>query len=202
MPRLLPQKKRDGVPKTLTPEKEKAMTTAFDDLEVVRPKTPIASEGLVRGAAVDFIDDGMKMNPRYNKMEPKGRLVFEIDERVPDKDYNFTVQVRFTISFHKKAYLTKLLRSWGVPVPAEGERFKFATLRNRPAQLLIRHSEPDRDGRVYANIESIMADKSKNPYIPKGTYKRWIPQEQRTQRPEYNDRADNEPPTDEDEIPF
>jgi hypothetical protein len=153
----------------------------FDDGEFVRPVRPLPSEDLHRAACVDFIDLGMQMNARFGKSEHKGKLVFELDEKVPEKDYNHTVSVKFTISFHQKALLAKLLNDWGVAIPAEGEGFKFSSLRNRPAKILVKHAK-SQDGRVFANIASLMPDKTKNPFIPSGKYKRWIPENQQQPR--------------------
>ena len=115
---------------------------------------PSGSHAAVCCDVVDLGEMDNKWQP--GKKQPKVRIAFLIDENMDDGT-PFLVSSMFTASLHNKATLTKFLESWrGRGFTAEElEGFDLEKLLGVPALLQIVHKE--HDGRVYANVQTVMA---------------------------------------------
>jgi hypothetical protein len=116
-----------------------------------------APEGQYSAVCVDVVDLGIvETTWKGEKKEAhKCRVVFEIDEQM-ETGKRFTVSQQFTASLNEKANLRKFLESWrGKPFTREElAGFDTEQLIGAPAVLQVVHNE--RDGTVYANINSVM----------------------------------------------
>ncbi len=123
------------------------------------PKTfTPAPEGQHNAVCCDAVDLGI-LESEWNgerRQSRKARLVFQI-ERTTDTGVRFTVARRFTNSLGQKAALRKFLDSWrGTSMTdSEAQHFDLETLIGAPALLQVIHNE--RDGTLWANIDTIMA---------------------------------------------
>jgi hypothetical protein len=96
------------------------------------------------------------------KVVPKVRITWEIcDENMSD-GRPFSISKEYTASIGPKANLRKDLEAWRNREFTDKElaNFSLENVLGAPCQLQIGHS--DRNGKTYANINSIMA-------VPKGT---------------------------------
>lgn len=93
----------------------------------------------------------------------KIRLVFQTDEKREDGK-RFTVGRMFTASLGEKANLRKFIESWrGVAfTPDELRGFSLSKLIGAPALIQVKHR--DKQGKTYADIDSVMR-------LPKGMEK-------------------------------
>ena len=111
--------------------------------------------------AVDIVDLGMVPNPfKDGQKQHKFRIVWQVAER-KDDGKPFLVTKQYTASLHEKAALRKDLESWrGVPfTKEEAAGFDVERLIGVPCLLNVQHVE--RNGKVYANVVSLMK-------LPKG----------------------------------
>lgn len=125
-----------------------------------------APEGMFPAVCVDVVDLGV-VDSAFGKKH-KLKIVWEIDQTM-ENGQRFTVQKWYTASMHEKSTLAKDLKAWrgrGFS-PEELKGFDPERIVGAPCQLVIVHTE--KDGAVYANIQSILkAGTSK--LAPSGRY--------------------------------
>lgn len=121
------------------------------------------AEGVYPAVLADIVDLGPKENP-YKPGTTQNKLQFvwltsEVDStgRI-FRAMQFVNQPQY---LHEKANLTKLIKQLLGTVPT-GDEFSLDSLIGTQAKLVIQHSEPNKDGKVYANISTIMKADPKN----------------------------------------
>lgn len=141
--------------------------------------------GIVKAVCVDIIDLPNQKNDFYDPTK-KGskeyvnqvRLVWETAKRRSDGT-PFTIKRTFSKSLYDGASggnasaLYKILSGW-FGADFDG-RFEARKIANRPALLVIRHEM--KDGTVKAKLDNVLPDDDGMPYVPEGSYKRWMPKE-------------------------
>lgn len=127
-----------------------------------------APEGVHNAVCVDVVDLGMVENQWGRKHQLK--IVWEIDAKMDD-GRPFLVQKRYTASLHEKSTLAKDLKGWrGRAFTAEEIKgFDTEKIVGAACQLVIQHNE--KDGAVYANVQSILKA-GQTRIQPSGGYKR------------------------------
>lgn len=96
-----------------------------------------------------------------SKLSHKILFSFESSEPMPDgekKGQPFLVTAKWTASLSEKALMRKHLESWRGRkfTQPELDKFDLKNVLGKPALLNIVHSDPNPQGRVYANIAGIM----------------------------------------------
>src|SRR5262245_29276810 len=158
-------------------------------------------EGVYNAVCCDVEDLGMLPTRFLNKdgsvkAQPKVRIVWQTLKKMED-GRPFTLGQRYTNSLHEKAVLYKDLKAWGVPMD---EELDLESLIGRPCFVNIVHSAPDEEGRVYANVASIMPlPEGMRPIHVSADYIRKIDRET-TQKP--NPQKKYEWPEEEQELPY
>jgi len=147
------------------------MGTFRDNSKPFKP----APAGLHRAVCVDVVDLGWQEDSfDTSKTKPKIRLMFEIDEEIePGKRFIVSTQFNVPQSLaSKKSSLVQTLTSWrGRPfTPEEVKAFDSEKLIGAPCQLNIIHSDPTSDGKVYANIDSIVPAHKDGKLFASGKY--------------------------------
>ena len=117
-----------------------------------------APAGVHQGVCVDVVDMGM-LNVSFGgkeKEQHKVRIVWQIDEAMPDDGKRYVVQKRYTLSLHEKANLRKDLESWRGKAFTDEELkgFDLEKLLSANCFLNVMHVAKGTD--TYANIVSIM----------------------------------------------
>lgn len=127
---------------------------------------PIVAAGNYVGRLYSIVDLGTQ-HFEYDtgpKDERKMEFTFELPTETTvfkegEEPKPFVVSARYTLSFHEKANLTKLLKSWQGKSPTGDElrsgSWKLPDLLGLPALVSVIHSEPNSKGKVYANISSV-----------------------------------------------
>lgn len=119
-------------------------------------------EGVYPAVLADIVDLG----PRENKFKPGTMtnalqfvwLTSEVDSTGRTfRAMQFVNQPKY---LHEKAGLTKIVKSILGKLPTGDGDFVVDDLIGSQAQLVIQHSEPNKDGNVYANVTSIMKPKA------------------------------------------
>lgn len=113
------------------------------------------ADGVCRGVCADVIDLGVL--PGYEgKPTRKVALVFQVDQDGKDGK-PLQVQQWFSLSMNEKANLRKFLESWRGRRFEIGEAGKFdlLTLVGANALLTLVTSKPNKDNKVYSNIQAI-----------------------------------------------
>ena len=162
-----------------------------------------APDGPHPAVCVDVVDLGIVETSWQGQQRSthKCRLVFEIEETMDD-GRRFTVNRQFTASLNEKASLRKFLESWrGRPFTKEElAGFDTEQLIGAPAVIQVVHAE--REGKVYANIDSVMKLMRGMPRLqPSGDYVRV---RDRAAKAMANGHADPDGPLDDidDSLPF
>jgi hypothetical protein len=119
----------------------------------------------VHDAVCAFVEDlGWEYSEIYQKESRKVVLVWEINEPMEDgKPY--MISKRYTLSLNEKAAMRKDLEGWrGQKFTDEQLKgFDLEVLRGKQCQLQIIHNE--KDGKVYANIQTILPKGKHSPTI-------------------------------------
>jgi hypothetical protein len=155
-----------------------------------RPKAP---PGLHPAVCCDVVDVGMRVN-RFGKRQHKVYIVWQLDVVDPDTGARYEAIRNYTLSLWQ-SNLAKDLQSWrGKPFTAEEKKgFDLERLLGANCQLQIMHQE--RNGTVYANVESVVPPAKGAPKLVVENYVRVKDQQPRqapSQEPDYGD----------DDIPF
>lgn len=161
-----------------------------------------APEGEYNAVCADVIDLGMIENKKFNKMEHRAALVFQLDA-LDDKGQRLEISQRFAVSMHEKAALRKFLSQWRGRSYTEAEAkdgVPLHKLEGQPAIITVEHK--DSNGKTYANILSIRLPKKDDPRITAQGYTRdeyWTKSKAATAQ-----LGDRETEQDEelDEVPF
>ena len=115
-----------------------------------------APEGMQPSVCVDVVDLGL-IDQGYGE-KPTVDIKWQIGEIEKESGKPFLVMKRYNNSLHKKATLRKDLETW------RGRRFTLEELKGfdleklieKNCQLQIIHSSPTDEGKIYANIETII----------------------------------------------
>jgi hypothetical protein len=131
-----------------------------------------APPGVHQAVCVDVVDLGV-LQVKWQgevKEQHKIRIAWQIGE-TRDDGKPFLVNKRYTLSLHEKANLRKDLESWrGKPFTAEEcAGFDIEKLLDKNCLLNIQHTPP-RDGKVYANVVSIMPTLKSMPVMVPNNY--------------------------------
>jgi len=113
-------------------------------------------EGLHQAVACDLVDLGT-VDGMYGP-KPKLRLYWQIPDQInPETKKPFIVAKQYTVSLHEKAALRKDLETWRGRrfTKEELSKFDMEKLMGVNCQVQIVHSTSD-DGRVFANVETII----------------------------------------------
>lgn len=136
----------------------------------------MAPEGMINAVCVDVIDVGktMGLNPdefgRYlvppkdpsHKAKARCKFVFELESEMED-GRRFAQFIDMPASLYKPepgssgqtSKMREQLDNWGIPLPEDKSKVDLsALLVGKQATLRIKH-EPDKAGRLWANISSI-----------------------------------------------
>lgn len=128
---------------------------------------PISSGSHV-ARCISVVDLGTQLVPVFGKQDETAEahqvaLIFELfDEQYTDKegaDHNLTISQTYKLSLHEKAKLRKELKKWRGQDFTGGELagFDLERLINAPCLVSVSHSKPNKDGRIFANIEGLSA---------------------------------------------
>ena len=114
-----------------------------------------APAGMHRAVCCDVIDLGLQLTAWGEQY--RLRMVFEIDVVDPATGRRFTVSKSFRNTMHSKSRLRQDLESWRGRrfTEAEARAFDLDRLLNANATLNVLHNA-SADGRVFANIETIL----------------------------------------------
>jgi hypothetical protein len=143
---------------------------------------PPMDEGVYIGVCYGVVDLGTQYSEHFRKSARKVQILWEIpDERIDVERDGKTVNLprgiskRYTLGLGKKANLRADLQAWRGKVftDEELEGFDLDKILGRACQIQVTHSEPTKDGKIFANVGSIMAlpkgmkapDKTENPII-------------------------------------
>lgn len=123
--------------------------------------TPLA-EGSYTAVCYGVIDLGLQVNEKYGTTANKVLVMWELPDEVEQGgEYPRVFSQRYTASLNNKSLLRKHLVAWRGRdfTPEELKRFDLANLLGVPCLIQIVHREGE--GKVFANLASIMA-------LPKG----------------------------------
>jgi len=117
-----------------------------------------APEGTHQAVCVDVIDIGMKPNPfKDGAMQHKIDIAWQIDE-TRDDGKRHVLYKRYTLSLNEKATLRHDLESWrGKPFTRDEEMgFDVESIIGANCLINVQHKAGTKDGRVFANVVSVM----------------------------------------------
>jgi hypothetical protein len=120
-------------------------------------------EGAYPARCVRIIDMGTQTKQFKGESSELHQIMFgfESSELMPDgekKGLPFLISTKLTASLGPKANMRKLFESWRGRkfTPAEIEGFDLKNVLGKPCIIQVVHSEPNAQGKVYANIQNIM----------------------------------------------
>lgn len=145
-----------------------------------------APEGLHPAVCVDVIDLGIQPTPWGEK--PQVRLIFQLSLVNEHTQERHRAVKTYNRSLEEKATLLKDLQSWrGKKLTEEElEEFELESVIGCNCQIQIVHKERD-DGRVVANVETIVPLGKDMPRLQAENYTRTIEQQNNKKEPEQND---------------
>lgn len=110
------------------------------------------------------IDLGYEYSEQYQKESRKVMIIWEVNEP-SESGLPMTINKRYTLSLNEKAALRKDLEGWrGQKFTEEQLKgFDVEVLKGKQCQLHIIHNE--KDGKVYANIASVLPKGKNSPSI-------------------------------------
>lgn len=120
------------------------------------------SEGVHAAVLADVVDKGIVETAFGPK--PKVQFTYLTDEADESGNTKYVFQ-SFTASLHEKASLRKAVKAVRGGKDIDGASFDVETLIGSQVQLVIQHNE-GRDGKVYANVASILKPKGPAVEIP------------------------------------
>lgn len=128
-------------------------------------------EGLHQAVCVDVVDLGLKSGAFGEKH--KVELRWQTETEHEDTHRRFLLRKWYTLSLHEKANLRKDLEAWRGRkfTEAELQGFDLEKLINVNCQLQVIHNITD-DGKVYDNVQAIVAHNNKLPKIASQDYTR------------------------------
>jgi len=115
-----------------------------------------APAGTHLAVCVDVIDNGEVLSPMFGKSQPKVTLRWETRKQNPKNNKPYLVQQRYTNSTHPKSNLGQMLSGWfarALTVAETSGNFDLESLIGQCAIISVVHN--DRDGQVYANVQSV-----------------------------------------------
>lgn len=125
------------------------------------------SEGVHSAVLADIV----QLGEVPTEFGPKKKVKFVWMTSETDSDgRTLYVHERFNESLHEKSSLTKRLKTMGINVPTDVAGFDIEVAIGTQAQLVVQHNE-DKEGRVWANISSVLK------FDPKKHVKVAIPRE-------------------------
>jgi len=118
-----------------------------------------APEGLHSAVCVDVVDLGLQPNT-FNPEKPqhKIRIVWQIEEIDLANGKRFQVSQMYTLSLHEKASLRKDLEGWRARKfsAEESKGFDVEKLLGVPCQVQVIHNVSEKNGKTYANVQTIV----------------------------------------------
>jgi hypothetical protein len=114
------------------------------------------SEGVHAAVLADVVDKGMVQTAFGEKH--KVQFTYLTDEADEGGRTKYVFQ-SFTASLHEKATLRKAVKAIRGGKDIEGDSFDVESLIGSQVQLVVQHNE-GRDGKVYANVASILKPKA------------------------------------------
>jgi hypothetical protein len=137
-----------------------------------------APEGLHQAVCVDVIDLGQELNKFRDPptMQPKVRIVWQIDEVNPESGRRFEVAEKYTLSLHEKAALRHHLEAWRGKAFTDQELkgFDLEVLKGVNCQLQIVHKLGSKGG-TFANVQAIVPIGKNTSKIVPLNYERRVP---------------------------
>lgn len=133
-------------------------------MKITGKQYELPSDGQQNAVCVDIIDKG-DVQTDFG-VKHKMRIVWELEE-TGKNGKRLTCSKQYTVSIHKKATLTKDVKSWLGAAPKTG--FDTDVLLGKPCRVVIEHNE--HDGVTYANVTSVLKP-GKDVITPSGDYKR------------------------------
>ena len=120
--------------------------------------------GVHDAVCANVIDLGFEYSELYQKESRKIMIMWEVNEPMED-GRPFAIHKRYTLSLNEKAALRKDLEGWrGQKFTEEQLKgFDVEVLKGKQCQLHIIHNE--KDGKVYANIQSVLPKGKNSPPI-------------------------------------
>lgn len=133
------------------------MPILISDTSKSWPKPP---EGVYQAVCCDVVELGLEKVTYQNgpeKMVPKIRLYFQLDEMEPDGKRRYIVAKKFTRSLAEKSSLRTFIQSWAGRLLTKDQlvNFDVEKLIGKNCQLQIVHIL-GRNGETYAQIQTIM----------------------------------------------
>lgn len=137
-----------------------------------------APEGLHQAVCVDVVDLGLKETQWGEKH--KVEIRWQLEAENTDTGERFVVRAWYTLSLSEKAKLRQQLETWrGRKFSAEELKgFDLEKLIGANCQLQIVHNLSD-EGKVYANVQAIVAH---NPKVPKIAPQEYIREQDRAKQ--------------------
>lgn len=120
--------------------------------------------GVHDAVCAHVVDLGWEYSETYQKESRKIMIMWEVNEPMED-GRPFAIHKRYTLSLNEKAALRKDLEGWrGQKFTEEQLKgFDVEVLKGKQCQLHIIHNE--KDGKVYANIQSVLPKGKNSPNI-------------------------------------
>jgi hypothetical protein len=120
-----------------------------------KPEYSNAPEGLFNAICCDVVDLGLKTTAFGDKH--KIRIVWQLEERDPDKGWRYNVSQQYTLSLHPKSVLSQALEAWRGKKFTDDERegFDLEKLIGVGCQVQVVH-QAGQNGNVYANVQAIV----------------------------------------------
>lgn len=123
----------------------------------------IHPQQVVAARCTRIIDLGTQVGEYKGKPKEARKVVFQFETEVLMEDGEFAgkpfiVTNKYTASLSDKAIMRKDLESWRGRkfTPQELEQFDLKNVLGKACMINVVHSDPTADGKVYANISSIM----------------------------------------------
>lgn len=118
-------------------------------------------EGTYPATCFGIIDTGIQHSEVYGNSAHKVTLLWELADEfieIEGKKEPRTVMKTYTLSLNEKASLRKDLVAWRGKefTPEQLRGFDITSILGQPCLLNIVHSQPNKEGRIYANISGIM----------------------------------------------
>jgi hypothetical protein len=139
------------------------------------------------------------------KQQHKVRIVWQIDEAMPDDGKRFIVQKRYTLSLHEKSNLRKELEAWRGRSFTDEELAGFDLEKLIGVNCFLNVVHTTKDGKTYANIASIMPLKKGMVRMEPEGYERVkdrTPQQAQQHANHHGAANDHLPELTDDDIPF
>jgi len=121
----------------------------------------LPEDGTYPFVCVQIVDLGTQKSDQYEDTR-KASFGFQLVDEETSDGKAVMVYRKFPLKVGPKSHLGQALKSWlGITV-GKGEEFDFDECLGKPGMLTIQQTEPDNNGKIYANITALVKP-------PKGT---------------------------------